>query len=85
MTQKLTLTVKPESIRKAKEYAKRKNTSVSKLFEAFVEAQANDYETRVAARLEALNRLKGSLSGLDDGRDYKVIIQEAREEKYFRS
>jgi hypothetical protein len=83
MTQKLTLTVHPETIRKAKEYARQKNTSVSRLFESFVETQTNDNEARIAARLEALKQISGAYSELQH-LDIDAEIQKHREEKYFR-
>lgn len=83
MTQKLTLTIKPETIRKAKEFAKSNNTSVSKMFESFVESQSTERDAKIAARLEGLARISGSYRELRD-LDIEAEIQRHREEKYLR-
>jgi hypothetical protein len=89
MTTKLTLTVDNTVIERAKEYARKKNTSVSKIVETYLDTVSDSPEVREPdAPWPELRHapITDSLVGMfhDDGRDYKEVINEAKQERYTR-
>lgn len=62
---KLTLSVDDEVIRKAKSWAAREGTSVSQLVESFLRESSAPPEGPRPAAPPVLQRLRGSLKGLD--------------------
>jgi len=81
MTTKLTLSVNSKTIAKAKKYAKKRGTSISKIFEEHISAvtdlQKND-------PLETLRRLKGVAKNISPDVDYKDLIADAIIEKHLK-
>lgn len=73
MTGKLTLSVDPEVIRKAKRVAKKRGTSVSRMVQTYLEivSRAPDPE----ADPPVLRRLRGSLKGVS-ANDYRRHLRE---------
>ena len=70
MTSKLTLSVDPQVVARAKEYAERNKTSVSELVQTYLSIVTNPPK---AAPGKVLPPVLGSLRGLvkDDGLDYR--------------
>jgi hypothetical protein len=79
MTTKLTLTMDNTVIDRAKEYAREKNSSVSRIVETYLDTISDSTGPEV---LHA--PVTDSLMGMfhDDGRDYKEVINEAKMERY---
>ncbi|GHV93658.1 hypothetical protein AGMMS50268_41610 [Spirochaetia bacterium] len=79
MVTKLTLTMDKAAIEKAKEYAREKNKSLSKLVEGYLKRLDS---REIPLSLKNLHApITDSLTGLmgpDDGRDYKELLDEAR-------
>ena len=82
-TTKLTLTVKPEIIRMAKQYARRHNTSVSATFSRVVRALVSHERSEVAQAPagSTLTRLSGIVA-LPQGKTADDLRYEALIEKY---
>jgi len=83
MLTKLTLTIDQSVIEQAKEYAKQKNRSVSRIVE--------DYLKNISTNPEALSFQKNlyspitdSISGMfqDSGKPYKDMLDEALQERF---
>lgn len=83
MLTKLTLTIDQSVVEHAKEYAHKKNRSVSRIVE--------EYLQNIAMNRDSLNYSKDikspitdSISGIfqDNGKSYKEILEEALLEKY---
>ncbi|GHV41637.1 hypothetical protein AGMMS49546_17950 [Spirochaetia bacterium] len=80
MVTKLTLTMDKPVIEQAKVYARKKNTSVSRIVEEYLEILINEerpYNIRMPLQASPL---LDSMTGIvhDDGRDYKELLDEAR-------
>ena len=80
---KLTLTIDENIIAKATEFAQERNTSVSRMVEEYlrnisIENNIGDYSKKLKSPIT------DSLVGMfqDSGKDYKVMLEEARLEKY---
>jgi hypothetical protein len=83
MVTKLTLTMDKDVIEKAKEYARGKNKSLSKIVEGYLKRLDS---REIPLNLKNLHApITDSLVGMmghDDGRDYREVIEEAITEKY---
>jgi len=84
MTTKLTLSVNTKIIIKAKKYARKKGTSVSKIFEDYIEDITNEGgDGKKSDPLESLRKLRGVAKGaIASDADYKDIIADSIMEKY---
>ncbi|HOF85999.1 MAG TPA: DUF6364 family protein [Treponemataceae bacterium] len=83
MQTKLTLTIDKNVVEQAKEYAQRKNRSVSRIVEEYLENIASqDKALELHESLPA--PITESLTGMftDTGRPYKEMLGEARQEKF---
>ena len=81
MNTKLTLSVKKETVRKIKRYAKEKGTSVSNLAEKSFDQMLKNGKQRT--KESAVSRLRGILKGkVPDNIDYKDLIASWRSEKH---
>lgn len=83
MLTKLTLTIDQSIIEKAKEFAREKNKSVSRIVEEYLRNISSgnmsfDYSTKIEAPIT------DSLVGMfkDNGKDYKSLLEEALSDKY---
>ncbi|WKZ59899.1 MAG: DUF6364 family protein [Cyclobacteriaceae bacterium] len=85
MTTKLTLSVNAKLAAKARRYAKKRGTSVSKLFEehiSSIQESTQDKERRVM--LENLRKLKGIAKAASKAANYKDIIADSLIEKHLK-
>ncbi|MBX2967867.1 MAG: hypothetical protein KF803_00725 [Cyclobacteriaceae bacterium] len=85
MTTKLTLSVNAKLAAKARRYAKKRGTSVSKLFEehiSSIQESTQDKERRVM--LENLRKLKGIAKAASKAASYKDIIADSLIEKHLK-
>ncbi|MCZ8215000.1 MAG: DUF6364 family protein [Cyclobacteriaceae bacterium] len=97
MTTKLTLSVKAKTVAKAKNYAKRKGISVSKIFEDHISSITNTKEAKPLARLKKVKRsaklagkikdnsileLKSIFGKVPDDFDYKKELYKIVEDKH---
>jgi len=73
MTRKLTLSVDPAVIERAKQAAKKRGTSVSRMVETYLELVSRSPET--GQDPPVLRRLRGSLKGVSL-RDYRRYLRE---------
>lgn len=80
MTVKINLTLKPETVKKAKEYAKRKNRSLSNIVESYLETLVTEDPSQQAFSPE-VESLAGSLNA-PANTDDKTALQEALSKKY---
>jgi hypothetical protein len=83
VTTKLTLTIEPEIIQKAKEYAKSRGRSLSDMIENYLKVvvtEQSDSETEIAPLAKSL---KGSFKALADI-DYKRQLTDRLTEKYLK-
>ena len=82
-TTKLTLTVKPEVVKMAKQYARRHNTSVSATFSRVIRGLVIREQNRDVAipRGSALEKLSGIIT-LPEGKTADDVLFEALVEKY---
>ena len=79
MKPKLTLRIEEEAIKKAKQYSKKKGTSISKLFEKYINGltDVKVKETKSETRSPAVAKLRGILKGFDVKKDdYKKHLEE---------
>ena len=82
MNTKLTLTIEQELIRKAKEYAKNKNRSLSDLIENYLKVLTKKEE--LTAKLDpSIESLQSSFKAPKNF-NYKKELQNRREEKYLK-
>ena len=84
MTTKLTLSVNIKTVEKAKKYAKKKGTSVSKLFEDHIDSITENDRKLKGDPLEALRRLKGIAKNVSKTTDYNDLITSAIIEKHLK-
>jgi hypothetical protein len=86
MTSKLTLSVRTSTIAKAKKYARRHGTSVSKIFEDHISSitSITSSENKESEDpLQSLRRLKGIARNLSTRTSNKNLIADAIKEKHF--
>jgi len=83
MLTKLTLTIEKEVIERAKEYAQRKNKSVSRIVEEYLNNVSKASSRNVPLR-EIKAPITDSLVGMfaDTGEDYKVMLESVRAERF---
>jgi len=83
MLTKLTLTIDKSVIEQAKEYAQKKNRSISRIVEEYLQNIAMNRDS-VAFSNNIKSPITDSISGLfqDNGKSYKEMLEEALLEKY---
>ncbi len=81
MNTKLTLTIEENVIVKAKNYARKKNRSLSNLIENYLKAIANEDVVEESETTSIVNSLKGSFKMPKDF-DYKMELSKRLSEKY---
>jgi hypothetical protein len=83
MLTKLTLTIDQSVVEQAKEYAQKKNRSVSRIVEEYLENIAMNRDS-AAFTNTIKSPITDSISGMfhDNGNSYKEMLDEALQEKY---
>lgn len=81
MNTKLTLTIEENLIVKAKNYARKKNRSLSNLIENYLKAIVNEDVVEEIETTSIVNSLKGSFKMPKDF-DYKMELSKRLSEKY---
>ena len=83
MLTKLTLTMDQTVVDQAKEYAKKKNRSVSKIVEEYLKNISTNREPE-SFQTDLFSPITDSISGMfaDNGRSYKEMLDEARQERF---
>lgn len=81
MNTKLTLTIEESVIVKAKNYARKKNRSLSNLIENYLKAIVNEDVVEESETTSIVNSLKGSFKMPKDF-DYKMELSKRLSEKY---
>jgi hypothetical protein len=83
MNTKLTLTIEQDIIKKAKEYAKDNNRSLSDIIENYLKILTKDEQKEKSKRLNPIVKsLKGSFKMPKKDMDYKKELRNRLEEKY---
>jgi len=83
MNTKLTLTIEQEVIRRAKEYAKDKNRSLSDIIENYLKILTQEEKKEKDKKLNPIVKsLKGSFKMPKKDMDYKKELRNRLEEKY---
>lgn len=83
MNTKLTLTIEQEIIKKAKEYAKDKNRSLSDIIENYLKILTKEEKIERDKKLNpVVKSLKGSFKIPKKDMDYKKELRKRLEEKY---
>ncbi|MCX2839696.1 DUF6364 family protein [Salinimicrobium sp. MT39] len=83
MNTKLTLTIEQEVIKRAKEYAKDKNRSLSDIIENYLKTLTKEERTERDKKLNpVVKSLKGSFNIPKKDMDYKKELRNRLEEKY---
>ena len=77
---KLTLSIEPSVVEKAKQMAEANNTSVSAMFTRFVEAASADRGRR--RKIGPLTRKLSGIIELPPDKDYKELLADALADKY---
>ena len=77
---KLTLSIEPSVVEKAKQMAEANKTSVSAMFSQFVESAATPRQRR--PKIGPLTRKLSGTIELPPGKDYKKLIEDALADKY---
>ena len=77
---KLTLSIEPSVVEKAKQMAAANNTSVSAMFSQFVESASTQRGRR--PKIGPLTRKLSGIIELPPGKDYKKLVEEALVDKY---
>jgi hypothetical protein len=77
---KLTLSIEPSVVEKAKQMAEANNTSVSAMFSQFVESAATQRKRR--PKIGPLTRKLSGMIELPPGKDYKRLLEDALADKY---
>ena len=77
---KLTLSIEPSVVEKAKQMAEANNTSVSAMFTRFVESASADRRQR--PKIGPLTRKLSGIIELPPGKSYKELVEEALADKY---
>ncbi|MGI5066806.1 DUF6364 family protein [Treponema putidum] len=83
MLAKLTLTIDRSVIEQAKEYAQKKNRSVSRIVEDYLKNIATNPEMSTSF-YKMKSPITDSISGMfyDNGKSYKDMLSEALQDKY---
>ena len=82
MNTKLTLTIEQEIIKRAKNYAKKKNRSLSDLIENYLKVLTNEeMEDKTQKLSPIIDSLKGSFK-MPKNMDYKKELRNRLEKKY---
>ena len=83
MLTKLTLTIEESVVEKAKDYARGKSKSVSRIVEEYLKNLSEGSEPLISSDV-IKSPITDSLTGMfaDGGKDYKTMLEEAREERY---
>ncbi|HBD95314.1 MAG: hypothetical protein A2015_12825 [Spirochaetes bacterium GWF1_31_7] len=83
MLTKLTLTIDKSIVQEAKEYARKKNRSVSRIVEEYLQNIAMNRESFTLSN-EIKSPITDSISGMfhDNGKSYKELLDESLQEKY---
>lgn len=82
MNTKLTLTIEQEIIKKAKEYARGKNRSLSDIIENYLKMLTNDEKVTNSKKLNpVVKSLKGSFK-MPKNMDYKKELRNRLDQKY---
>ena len=84
MTTKLTLSVSAKTVAKAKKYARKNGTSVSKIFEDHISSITDTDKREKGDPLESLKRLKGIAKNISADVDYRDLIADAIIEKHLK-
>lgn len=86
MNTKLTLTIDPKIIAKAKKYAREHGRSLSNLIENYLQSLVEEPEASGygAAYSSLVRSLKGSIRPEDKGINYKEILEDELLKKYLR-
>ncbi|WZL90785.1 DUF6364 family protein [Salinimicrobium sp. 3283s] len=82
MNTKLTLTIEQEVIKRAKEYAKDKNRSLSDIIENYLKTLTKEERTERDKLNPVVKSLKGSFKMPKKDMDYKKELRNRLEEKY---
>ena len=83
MNTKLTLTIEQEIIKRAKEYAKNKNRSLSDIIENYLKILTKEEQREKAKKLNPIVKsLKGSFKIPKKDMDYKKELRNQLEKKY---
>ncbi|MFN2261082.1 MAG: DUF6364 family protein [Psychroflexus sp.] len=83
MNTKLTLTIEQEIIKRAKEYAKDKNRSLSDIIENYLKTLTKEDQKEKAKKLNPIVKsLKGSFKMPKKDMDYKKELRNRLKEKY---
>ena len=83
MLTKLTLTIDQSVVEQAKEYAQKKNRSVSRIVEEYLENIAMNRDSDTFSNT-IKSPITDSISGMfhENGKSYKDMLEEALQEKY---
>ena len=83
MLAKLTLTIEQSVIEQAKEYAQKKNRSVSRIVEEYLKNIVTNHEIGTSFS-KMKSQITDSISGMfhDNGKSYKDMLSEALQDKY---
>ncbi len=83
MLTKLTLTIDKSIVKEAKEYARKKNRSVSRIVEEYLQNITMNRESFTVSN-EIKSPITDSISGMfhDTGKSYKELLDESLQEKY---
>ncbi len=83
MLTKLTLTIDQTVVDQAKEYAQKKNRSISRIVEEYLKNIAIDHESFTSFSMMK-SPITDSISGMfhDNGKSYDDMLDEALQEKY---
>ena len=83
MLAKLTLTIEQSVIEQAKEYAQKKNRSVSRIVEEYLKNIVANHETSTSFS-KMKSPITNSISGMfhDNGKSYEDMLSEALQDKY---
>lgn len=81
MLTKLTLTIDQSVVEQAKEYAQKKNRSVSRIVEEYLENITSNQNPTLSTMKSPIT---DSISGMfqDNGKSYQDMLEEALQEKY---
>ena len=85
MNTKLTLTIEQEIIKRAKDYAKEKNRSLSDIIENYLKVLTKEEKEEKQQKDKKLNPVVSSLKGsfkMPKNTDYKKELRNRLEEKY---
>src|SRR5690606_22258528 len=83
MNTKLTLTIEQEVIKRAKEYAKSRNRSLSDIIENYLKSLTKEEQKEHSKNLNpVVNSLKGSFKIPKKDMDYKKELRKRLNEKY---